>query len=162
MCDLILNKYCLNQSLTNIETNNKYSQNMHFISSTLYISDLLSLRKVIKDRKLEEHTLSIWEIPKIKSLVVSSDKELDKTDAVMFYFEKSTVGGPLESDIVRRTDEGFLILDFKDEKSKFIMQQIITYCKYSSSSSRKTLIFNKKLQKVYCQRKVANFSKGDN
>ena len=81
---------------------------------------MLALGKVIKDRKLEDRTLEIREIPPIKSLVVSCEKELDKTDAIMFYFEKSSVGGPLESDIVKRTDEGFLILDFKDEKSKLM------------------------------------------
>ena len=105
-----------------------------------YVSDLASLQNVIKDNTLEGHVLSIHEIPKIKSIVVSSDKELDKTDAVIFYFEKSAVGGPLESDIVKRTAEGFLILDFKDEQSKFIMQQIITYYICPSGSNRKTLI----------------------
>ena len=105
-----------------------------------YVSDLASLQNVIKDNALEGHVLSIHEIPKIKSIVVSSDKELDKTDAVIFYFEKSAVGGPLESDIVKRTAEGFLILDFKDEQSKFIMQQIITYYRCPSGSNRKTLI----------------------
>ena len=73
---------------------------------------------MIKDKKLEDRCLSIFEIPKIRSVIVSCDKELDKTDAIMFYFERSSVGGPLASDFLNRIDDGFLVLEFEDESSK--------------------------------------------
>lgn len=79
--------------------------------------DLTQLKKVLKDRKLEDRNLSVHEIQKIKSIIISSEKELDKTDAVLFYFERSQVGGALASDFVKKMDEGFIILEFEDENS---------------------------------------------
>ena len=86
------------------------------------VADLTQLRKVIKDKKLEDSCLQIYEIQKIKSIIVSSDKELDKSDAIMFYFERAAVGGALASDFIEKLDEGYLVLDFEDESSKLSLE----------------------------------------
>ena len=86
--------------------------------ANVLFSDLNQLKKVIKDKKLDGQCLSVYDIPKIKSIVVSSDKDLEKTEAVMLYFERSQVGGALASDYVKQTEEGYLILEFEEESSK--------------------------------------------
>lgn len=79
--------------------------------------DMMRLKQAVKTRKLDGFNLEICEVPPPKALVVSTEGNIRSREALVYYFERESIGGgPLKKNGDVETEDGCCLLEFEDHK----------------------------------------------
>lgn len=82
-----------------------------------FITDMVKLKQNVKARKLDGFSLEICEMPPARGIVVTSDNHIRSREALVFYFERESIGGgPLRKNGEAETEDGCCLLEFEDHK----------------------------------------------
>ncbi|KAL4240940.1 Poly (ADP-ribose) polymerase [Mactra antiquata] len=86
--------------------------------------DMVKLRQNVKARKLDGFSLEICEMPPARGIVVTSETPIRSREALIYYFERDSVGGgALRKNGEKETEDGCCLLEFEDFK---VVQRICT------------------------------------
>lgn len=81
----------------------------------VFVLDMIKLRQSVKARKLDGFSLEICEVPPARGIVVSSDGHIRSREALVYYFERESIGGgPLKKNGDVETEDGCCLLEFED------------------------------------------------